>query len=178
MDSLAEPSLAEPSPVKVAGKPLVGRVVFSVLVLTAAFLGTTAGLLIVYSTDLPQISELERYRPSTLTELYDDQGRQIGSFALQRRVLATYDDFPKVLRDAILSTEDKTFETHWGINFWRVFGATYRDVTSSSRATCFFRLIAISAARCRKRCLLCRLSAASPNSRSSRCIATRFFWGM
>ena len=107
---------------------------FSVLVLTAAFLGTMAGLLIVYSTDLPQISELERYRPSTITELYDDQGRQIGSFALQRRVLASYDDFPKVLRDAIISTEDKTFETHWGINFWRVFGATYRDVTSSSRA--------------------------------------------
>ncbi|HWG39803.1 MAG TPA: PBP1A family penicillin-binding protein [Candidatus Acidoferrales bacterium] len=127
-------SLVEPSPVKVAGKPLVGRVVFTALVLTAAFLGTTAGLLIVYSTDLPQISELERYRPSTITELYDDQGRQIGSFALQRRVLASYDDFPKVLRDAIISTEDKTFETHWGINFWRVFGATYRDITSSSRA--------------------------------------------
>src|SRR6476661_128467 len=127
-------TLAEPTPVKVAGKPLVGRVVFSVLVLAAAFLGTTAGLLIVYSTDLPQISDLERYRPSTITELYDDQGRQIGSFALQRRVLASYDDFPKVLRDAILSTEDKTFETHWGINFWRVFGATYRDITSNARA--------------------------------------------
>ncbi|MCU1333101.1 MAG: Penicillin-binding protein [Candidatus Angelobacter sp.] len=127
-------SVAEPSPVKEAGKPLVGRVVFSALVLTSAFLGTIAGLLIVYSTDLPQINELERYRPSTITELYDDQGRQIGSFALQRRVLATYEDYPKVLRDAIISTEDKTFETHWGINFWRVAGATYRDITSSSRA--------------------------------------------
>ncbi len=127
-------SPAEPPAIKVAGKPLVGRVVFSVLVLTSAFLGTMAGLLIVYSTDLPQISELERYRPSTITELYDDQGRQIGSFALQRRVLASYEDYPKVLRDAIISTEDKTFETHWGINFWRVFGATYRDITSSSRA--------------------------------------------
>jgi penicillin-binding protein 1A len=127
-------SVAEPSPVKEAGKPLVGRVVFSALVLTSAFLGTIAGLLIVYSTDLPQINELERYRPSTITELYDDQGRQIGSFALQRRVLATYEDYPRVLRDAIISTEDKTFETHWGINFWRVAGATYRDITSSSRA--------------------------------------------
>jgi penicillin-binding protein 1A len=125
---------SEPTAEKVAGKPLVRRVVFSVLVLTSAFLGTMAGLLIVYSTDLPQISDLERYRPSTITELYDDQGRQIGSFALQRRVLASYGDFPKVLRDAILSTEDKTFETHWGINFWRVFGATYRDATSNARA--------------------------------------------
>src|SRR5215467_344175 len=117
-----------------AGKLLVGRVVFGVLILLSAFLGTMTGLLMVYSTDLPQISELERYRPSTITELYDDQGRQIGSFALQRRVLATYDDFPKVLRDAILSTEDKNFEKHWGINFWRVMGATYRDITSGARA--------------------------------------------
>jgi penicillin-binding protein 1A len=125
--------LAELPAFKVAGKPL-GRVVFALLALTSAFLGTMAGLLIVYSTDLPQISDLERYRPSTITELYDDHGRQIGSFALQRRVLAQYSDFPKVLRDAILSTEDKTFETHWGINFWRVLGATYRDITSGSRA--------------------------------------------
>jgi penicillin-binding protein 1A len=121
-------------PFRVAGKPVVGRVVFGILILMAAFLGTMAGLLMVYSTDLPQISDLERYRPSTITELYDDQGRKIGSFALQRRVLASYDDFPKVLRDAILSTEDKSFEKHLGINFWRVMGATYRDVTSGSRA--------------------------------------------
>src|SRR5215469_12763459 len=120
--------------VHVGGKKLVRRVVFALLVLFSSLIGTLAGLLIVYSTDLPQISELERYRPSTITELYDDQGRQIGSFALQRRVLAGYDDFPKVLRDAIISTEDKSFEKHWGINFWRVLGATYRDVTSGSRA--------------------------------------------
>jgi len=126
--------LSKLPPFRVAGKLLVGRVVFGLLILLSGFLGTMTGLLMVYSTDLPQISDLERYRPSTITELYDDQGRQIGSFALQRRVLASYDDFPKVLRDAILSTEDKSFEKHWGINFWRVMGATYRDITSGSRA--------------------------------------------
>src|SRR5437016_394425 len=120
--------------VHVGGRKLVGRVVFSLLLLASALVGTLAGLLIVYSTDLPQISELEHYRPSTITELYDDNGKVIGSFALQRRVLASYEDFPKVLRDAIISIEDKNFEQHWGINFWRVLGATYRDVTSGSRA--------------------------------------------
>jgi penicillin-binding protein 1A len=120
--------------VQVGGKTLVRRVVFALLVLASAVTGTLAGLLIVYSTDLPEISELERYRPSTITEIYDEQGRVIGSFALERRLLATYDDFPKVLRDAIISTEDKNFEQHWGINFWRVLGATYRDITSGSRA--------------------------------------------
>jgi penicillin-binding protein 1A len=118
----------------VAGRKLVGRVVFGLLVLASALTGTLVGLLVVYSTDLPQISELERYRPSTVTELYDSQGRVIGSFALQRRVLVSYDDFPRVLRDAIISTEDKSFESHWGINFWRVLGAGYRDFFSGSRA--------------------------------------------
>ena len=120
--------------VQVGGKKLVGRVVFSLLVLASALVGTLAGLLMVYSTDLPQISELEHYRPSTITELYDDTGKVIGSFALQRRVLASYDDFPKILRDAIISIEDKNFEQHWGIDLWRVMGATYRDVASGSRS--------------------------------------------
>ena len=47
----------------------------------------------------------------------------IGQFALQRRVIDKYDDFPKVLRDALISTEDKDFERHWGVDVWRVFGA-------------------------------------------------------
>ena len=89
--------------VHVAGRKLVGRVVFGLLLLASALAGTLSGLLMVYSTDLPQISELEHYRPSTITELYDDHGQVIGSFALQRRVLASYDEFPRVLRDAILS---------------------------------------------------------------------------
>ena len=89
---------------KVAGKPLVGRLVFSILVLTSAFLGTMAGLLIVYSTDLPQISDLERYRPSTITELYDDQGKPNWIVCLAApRAGFCHEDFPKVLRDAIIS---------------------------------------------------------------------------
>ena len=112
----------------------MGRVVFGLLILAAALLGVGSGLLIVYSTDLPQVTELERFRPSSITELYDDQGRIIGSFALQRRMIGRYEDFPKVLRDAIISTEDKDFESHLGINFWRMFGAAFRDVSSGSRA--------------------------------------------
>jgi penicillin-binding protein 1A len=119
---------------QLAGKRVVGRVVVGLLVLTAALVGSLVGLLIVYSTDLPQIGELEHYRPSTITELYDSRGRVIGQFALQRRVIAQYNDYPKVLRDAILSTEDKNFESHWGINFWRVMGATWRDIQTNRRA--------------------------------------------
>ncbi|HYN15776.1 MAG TPA: PBP1A family penicillin-binding protein [Terriglobales bacterium] len=102
--------------------------------LASSAFGALAGLLFVYSTDLPQVEELERYRPSSITELYDDQGRVIGSFALQRRVIASYNDFPKSLRDAVISTEDKEFEKHWGVDFYRIFGAAWRDLMSGSKA--------------------------------------------
>jgi len=119
--------------VEVAPRKLVGRVLFGLLVLLSALAGATAGLLLVYTTDLPQVEQLEHYRPSSITELYDDQGRIIGSFALQRRVVASYNDFPPVLREALISIEDKDFYRHWGINVWRIAGAAYRDIESGGK---------------------------------------------
>src|SRR5437660_1046359 len=74
--------------IEIGGLKLVGVVLFGLLVLLSAAVGATAGLLLVYSTDLPQVEELERYRPSSVTELYDGQSRVIGTFALQRRLTA------------------------------------------------------------------------------------------
>src|ERR1700728_4281376 len=120
-------------PVEIGGQKLVGRVLFGLLVLVSALVGATAGLLLVYTTDLPQVEALEAYRPSSVTELYDDHGRVIGSFALQRRVVANYDDFAPVLREALVSIEDKDFYKHSGINFWRIVGAAYRDIESGGK---------------------------------------------
>lgn len=114
-------------------RDLVGWAFFGLLAGAAALAGVIFGLVLVYSTDLPQVSELEHYRPSAITELYDDKGSVIGTFALQRRVVITYDEFPKVLREAIISIEDKDFEKHWGINLWRAAGAAYRDMVSARK---------------------------------------------
>ncbi len=92
------------------------------------------GLMLVYSIDLPQMADLERYRPNTTTELLDIHGREIGSFALERRVVLPYTEFPPVLRQAIISIEDKTFERNWGVNLFRAVGAAWRDLHSRSRA--------------------------------------------
>ncbi|MBV8050402.1 MAG: PBP1A family penicillin-binding protein [Acidobacteriaceae bacterium] len=119
--------------VETSGRKVMGRVLFGLLVMLSALVGASAGLLLVYSTDLPQVEQLEHYRPSSITELYDDQGRVIGSFALQRRVVANYSDFPPVLREALVSIEDKDFYRHWGINVWRIAGAAYRDIESGGK---------------------------------------------
>jgi penicillin-binding protein 1A len=115
-------------------RKLAGRFTFAILFSLAAIAGSLAGLTLVYSVDLPQINDLERYRPSTTTELLDQKGRPFGSFALERRIIVNYDDFAPVLRQAVISIEDKNFESHWGINVFRVAGALWHDIVSHGRA--------------------------------------------
>jgi len=113
----------------IAGGTLFGRLVLGFLVVCAAALGAAGGLLFVYSSDLPEIRALADYRPIVDTELYADDGQLIGTFALQRRVLLTYNQIPKVLKDAILTTEDQHFEEHWGVDFPRVLEAAWYNAT-------------------------------------------------
>jgi membrane peptidoglycan carboxypeptidase len=113
---------------KIGGGNFFGRLAFAFLLLCSIAFGAAVGLLFVYTSDLPEIRALEDYRPNVVTELYADDGQLIGTFALQRRILLTYEQIPKVLRDAILSTEDQHFEEHWGVDFPRVVEAAWRNI--------------------------------------------------
>jgi penicillin-binding protein 1A len=114
---------------KIGGGKLFGRLAFSFLVICAIALGAAAGLLFVYTSDLPEVQALEDYHPDIVTELYADDGQPIGNFAVQRRILLSYGQIPKVLRDAILTTEDQHFEEHWGVDFPRVLEAAWHDMS-------------------------------------------------
>ncbi len=111
----------------------LARVTFGIGLFVSALFGVMVGLMLIYGTNLPQIDELTRYRPNTTTELLDIHGRVFGSFALERRVVVPYTDFPPVLREAIISIEDKSFERNWGVNIFRVLGAAYRDLRSHGK---------------------------------------------
>src|SRR5215469_15089499 len=113
---------------------LIDRVALAFLLLCSILFGTACGLLFVYVGDLPEIRALETYRPNVVTEIYADDGQLVGSFALQRRILMTYEQCPRVLYDAVTSIEDQHFEQHWGIDFPRIFTAALRHLTRGRRA--------------------------------------------
>ena len=77
-------------------------------------------MLFVYNSDLPQVNSLEDYHPSLITEVRADDGQVIGSFALERRIIVTWEEIPQVMKDAITSVEDQNFFTHWGIDFYGI----------------------------------------------------------
>src|SRR6202162_1866209 len=118
-----------PITLQVRGRKLVGRLAFAFLLVLAVAAGIGGGLLFVYSSDLPEVHALETYRPNVVTELYADDGQEIATFALQHRILLTFEQIPQVLQDAIISTEDQHFFEHWGVDLPRVIEAAYRNVT-------------------------------------------------
>jgi len=128
------PPPRRPTPPKVSSRKVFGQFVFLILLLLSVGMGALAGLVFVYSSDLPQIRELEDYRPDVMTELYADDGSIIGSFALERRVIVTYNQIPPTMRDAVISIEDRHFESHWGIDVLRIVRAAVTDLTEWRRA--------------------------------------------
>jgi len=90
------------------------------LFLAAAIAGTAGGVLFAFADDLPQISQLDDYSPGTITRVLGRGGAVVGEFATERRELVKYDEIPEVLRQAILSAEDKDFFSHSGLNFKRI----------------------------------------------------------
>ncbi|MBI3402344.1 MAG: PBP1A family penicillin-binding protein [Acidobacteria bacterium] len=103
------------------------------LFIVAAMLGILSGVLFAYAGDLPQVTSLDNYNPSTITRIYAAGGQVIGEFATQRRVVVGYDDINPVLRQAIIATEDADFDKHFGINVWRIFSAAAVDIIQRRR---------------------------------------------
>ena len=122
-----------PITLQLRGWKLIDRVALAFLLLCSIALGAAFGLIFVYASDLPEIRALETYRPNVVTEIYADDGQLVGTFALQRRILVTNEQIPKVLYNAVTAIEDQHFEDHWGIDFPRIAGAAYRDIIKALR---------------------------------------------
>lgn len=93
-----------------------------------AIAGTMTGVLFAYASDLPEISALDDYNPSTITRVLAANGDVIGEFAVQRRIVIGYDDISPTLREAIISAEDADFNSHFGLNISRILITLTRDV--------------------------------------------------
>lgn len=84
------------------GSRLVQSFGLIALFLGAALLGTTTGVLFAFVGDLPQISALDDYSPSTITRVTGRDGSLVGEFATERRTVITYDQIPEVDRKSVV----------------------------------------------------------------------------
>jgi len=110
--------------------PTLVRVVLlsltTLVALGAGFLyGTWA--LICRGSQCPSIEILSEYTPHQTSKLYAVDGRFIAELGLERRTLVKIDEIPKVVQDAFVSTEDKRFYQHAGIDWHRAASVILRS---------------------------------------------------
>lgn len=107
--------------------------VFGLTALGVALLGFLGGLIFGYALDLPEVEQLQEVRPNIVSSVYSQDERVLGQFALEKRILVTYDQIPATLRQAIISAEDANFFEHTGIDPWRIAITAVRDILLGER---------------------------------------------
>src|SRR6266853_6808821 len=86
---------------------------------TIIFLGgvaATAGLLWHYSKDLPDYSQLQDYEPAVMTRVHASDGSLLAEYARERRLYLPIQAIPKLVINAFIAAEDKSFYEHNGID--------------------------------------------------------------
>lgn len=87
--------------------------------------GTVGGLIYVWilSRNLPSLEQLENFDPDLVTRIYSSDGVLLKELYTQRRIFVDLEEMPKHLRDATVASEDRRFESHWGISMRDVMRA-------------------------------------------------------
>jgi penicillin-binding protein 1A len=98
------------------------------VVLAAVFAGAFAGFAAVILTDLPEVAELDRYKPKGVTLLKDIHGETIHEFFVEKRIPVTLDAIPDRVQRAFLAAEDWRFHDHFGIDLRGLLRAFVRNV--------------------------------------------------
>ncbi|MFH2093058.1 MAG: PBP1A family penicillin-binding protein [Pseudomonadota bacterium] len=91
-----------------------------------------AGLYYYLSQDLPKINTLGDYRPATVTSVFSDDGRKIGEFYEERRIVIPLAEMPDNLKNAFIAAEDSRFREHPGIDIVSIFRASFKNLKAGS----------------------------------------------
>ena len=91
----------------------------------AAFL---YGLFSLWGGELPVPRTIEELRPSVRSIVLDAEGEVIGGFYIEDRLPVPLAKMPDPLIQAVLTSEDRRFYDHWGINLVAIARATFRNL--------------------------------------------------
>ncbi len=95
------------------------------------FLAIAAGVFYVISDaskDLPDYKKLATYEPPVMTRIHAVDGSLLAEYAEERRLFVPIGQMPKLMIEAFISAEDKTFFTHGGLDWQGIASAALRYV--------------------------------------------------
>ena len=85
-------------------------------------------ILWVFSNKLPDYKYLKNYKPSVSSKVYSGEGELVSDFSAQKRIFVPYNSIPKKVINSFLSSEDKNFFSHPGVDAKGVVRAIINNI--------------------------------------------------
>lgn len=99
-----------------------------VAVLLLGLISFVFGMFMAVASDLPSLANFSEFKEARSSELLDDQGRPLGIISRQSQVLVTPSQIPPVVKEAVISIEDKRFRNNSGIDIRGIARAFFQDI--------------------------------------------------
>lgn len=110
-------------------KPRFKKIIMTLLILGIIMVVGGGGLFAYYAAGAPDLNEAQLSDPYS-SKVYDMNDNLIADLAGdEKRTKVTYDEIPKLVKDAVIATEDSRFYEHIGIDFRRIMAAVWANVT-------------------------------------------------
>jgi len=109
------------------------RILFLSLTVFGIFLiGAFVLAFIIYvnTRNLPDVRNLEKWKPSQVSKVYASDGSLLTEFFVQRRQYVPIERIPDHVKYAFISIEDRTFYENPGIDLWGIMRAAFTNITS------------------------------------------------
>jgi len=77
---------------------------------------------------LPSLDQLENPKQSLASNVFSSDGQKIGQYFRQNRIETNIDSLPPFVVEALVSTEDRSFYKHWGVDLQRFIKAMFKNI--------------------------------------------------
>tara|TARA_B110000261_G_scaffold73918_1_gene85767 strand:+ start:1193 stop:3541 length:2349 start_codon:yes stop_codon:yes gene_type:complete len=102
------------------------------IILLLACLFFTFSTFWYFSIGLPDYKKLSNYQPPISSRVYSNDGRLIAEYALEKRLFIPFGSIPKKVINSFLSSEDKNFFNHPGIDVKGILRAVLKNLKNIS----------------------------------------------
>lgn len=111
--------------------PRLKRLRFVAILLAVLVLGLVSfvfGIFISVASDLPSLTKFSTLKDAKSSTLLDDLGHPLGLVSQQNRVIVTPGQIPQIVKEAVISIEDKRFESNGGVDIRGIARAFVQDI--------------------------------------------------
>jgi penicillin-binding protein 1A len=118
-------------------KPRVKRLRLLAILFAVLLLGLVSfvfGVFVSVASDLPSLTRFSQLKNAQSSQLVDDLGHPLGVLSQHNRVIVTPGQIPQLVKEAVISIEDKRFQSNSGIDMRGIARAFVADIRHKGSA--------------------------------------------